>query len=125
MKLISTLVSLLVVANVSAAPLTPITSSSSNCTAVVTTNTYDVEAVCWRNREGEARLYFSQDAFQAIKETKINSKYIANTEAACLMTTEYAYTDLFGDNKLDPRDIRPSVVTIEYSHLDASSCFNN
>ena len=125
MKVISTLVSLLVVANVAAAPLTPVTTSTSECTATVTTSTYDVEAVCWRNMDGEARLYFSQDAFQSLKETKINSKYISNTEAACLMTTEYAYTDLFGDNKLDPRDIRPSVVTIEYSHLDASACFNN
>jgi glutathionylspermidine synthase len=123
MKLISSLIALLVVANVAAAPLTPITSTTKDCTATITTNTYDVEAVCWRNKNGEARLYFSQDAFQSIKETKINAKYIENTEEACLMTTEYAYEDLFGDNKLDPRDIRPSMVTVKYSHLDTSACF--
>lgn len=123
MKQFIAVLSLLVMGNIAAEALIPTSSVESTCTAVVTTNTYDVKAVCWKNKNGEPRLYFVGDSFYAVKDTNINSKYIENTAEACAATTEYAYTDLFGDNALDPRDIRPSVVSIRYSHLDASACF--
>lgn len=123
MKLILVLTSLFVSLSAVAVPLTPITSNSRSCTAVVTEASYRVDAVCWKNQDAQLRLWFPQETFAALQETGVETRNIINLAQACAQTVEYRYEDLFGATALPSTAIRTNAVEILVSQLDASACF--
>lgn len=113
----------LVSTSVFAAPLTPVTSTSRDCVATVTDATYAVQAVCWKNRDGQNRMWFPAVDLQNLVETGVNTKFIRNVDAACATTNEYRYEDLFGNTAKRPEEIVTKEVSIAYSHLNATACY--
>lgn len=108
-----------------AAPLTPITSTSRSCNAVVIEASYKVDAVCWKNQDAELRMWFPQATFDALRETGIETRNIINLNQACAQTAEYKYEDLFGASALPATAVRTNSVEILVSQLDVSACFSN
>ncbi len=108
----------------SAVPLQPLDIKSRSCQAVVNDVTYETNAVCWKNQDGELRMYFKDVDFAAIRETGINTRNIINVNEACATTNEYTYADLLGDTpRLTAEQIEAKPVKIVVSQLDASACF--
>lgn len=123
MKMLVILASAFMSAAALAAPLSPVSSTSRECTAVVTEATYKVDAVCWTNQDNELRMWFPQATFDAIKETGINTRFILNVSEACAQTNQYSYDDLFGTNALPASVVQTRPVDILVSQLDTTACF--
>jgi hypothetical protein len=124
MKTLVTLFAIISTSAALSAPLTPTSVSEEKCDATLITRSFNVEAACWKNREGQLRLWFTKEVYAQLKETKISTRRIQNVEEACNDTELYTWEELFAEGA-DLDAIVTREVEITEQKLDASSCYND